>query len=273
MPEDAVTAEFFVLRSPLLPYDDLAAWSSGLEAPGAVDDPERLAAALAADRELLRERLAAIVARPEVRDALYVASPDLDGSYDDWLAAPDTRRGQRVERALVRYLERMAARATPFGLFAGCAVGRIGERSRLQFPPRTAHQRHTRLDMLYLCGLIGALERDPAIRAQLRFRPNSSLYRLGGRWHWTELTPDDPRHSHRFRRREAEPWLDRLVELASDGATLAELESALSDALNPALSQRERENLLPLSTPVGAQFIAPAGGEATSRSLKESLDV
>ena len=35
------TADFLVLRSPLLAYDDLATWSSGLEAPGAVDDPER----------------------------------------------------------------------------------------------------------------------------------------------------------------------------------------------------------------------------------------
>ena len=116
------TADFFVLRSPLLPYDDLAAWSSGLAAPGATDDAEQLTAALAADRTVLRARLAEIVARPEVRDALYVASPDLDGSFDDWLADPESRRGRRVERALVRYLERMAARATPFGLFAGCVV-------------------------------------------------------------------------------------------------------------------------------------------------------
>ena len=29
-------AGFFVLRSPLLPYDDLAAWSAGLRAPAAL---------------------------------------------------------------------------------------------------------------------------------------------------------------------------------------------------------------------------------------------
>jgi hypothetical protein len=39
-------ADFFVLRSPLLSYDELAAWSADLEAPGALDYPERLAAAL-----------------------------------------------------------------------------------------------------------------------------------------------------------------------------------------------------------------------------------
>jgi hypothetical protein len=229
---NTLATDFFVLRSPLLPYDDVADWSSDLEAPDAVGDPERLEAALAADRARLRARLAEIVARPEVREALYVASPDLDGSLADWLAAPDSRRGRRVERALVRYLERMAARATPFGLFAGCAVGTIGAETRLTLPTRAAHQRHTRLDMQYLCGLIAALERDPLIRVQLKFRPNSSLYRLGDHWHWTELTPDDARHSHRFRRRAASPWLDRLVALAGEGATLGELELALAPALS-----------------------------------------
>jgi lantibiotic biosynthesis protein len=227
VPMGSATADFFVLRSPLLPYDDLSAWSADLAASGVLDDDEQLTTALAADRALLRSRLAEIIARPEVRDALYVASPDLDASVDDWLADPDSRRGRRVERALVRYLERMGARSTPFGLFAGCAVGRIGAETTFRLPARTEQRRHTRLDMLYLCGLIDALERDPLIRAQLRFRPSSSLYRLGDRWHWIELTPNDARHSHRYQRRPTGPWLDRLIEIARDGATLAELLGAL----------------------------------------------
>jgi hypothetical protein len=81
--------------------------------------------------------------------------------------------------------------------------------------------------MQYLCDLVGALEHDPLIRSQLRFRPSTSLYCLGDHWHWTELTPDDARHSHRYRRRDATRWLDRLVELARHGATLAELVSGL----------------------------------------------
>ena len=234
---DFAAAGFFVLRSPSLPYDELAAWSAGLEAPGALEDPERLAAAVGADRARLRARLTEIVARPEVRDALYVASPDLDRNLDYWRSDPDGERGQRVERALVRYLERMAARATPFGLFAGCAVGRIAERTEPRLAARSAYRRHPRLDMRYLCGVVDVLERDPLLRECLRFRPNSSLYRLGDRWHWIELTPDDERHSHRFRRLDAGPWLDEVIELARDGATL----SALAVGAGPrSLSQKGR---------------------------------
>jgi lantibiotic biosynthesis protein len=121
----------------------------------------------------------------------------------------------------------MAARATPFGLFADCAVGRVDTQTRLRLAPRAAQRRHTRLDMQYLCDLVTSLERDPLIRARLRFRISSSLYRLGERWHWIELTPDDERHSHRYRRLPASPWLDRLVELARTGTTLAALATAL----------------------------------------------
>jgi lantibiotic biosynthesis protein len=57
-----------VLRTPLLPFDELEAWSADLASPES--DPEGLEAALAADRERLRERLRAVIERPAVRDKL-----------------------------------------------------------------------------------------------------------------------------------------------------------------------------------------------------------
>jgi lantibiotic biosynthesis protein len=55
-----------------------------------------------------------------------VASPALDASIRHWLEDPDSDHGRRLERALVRYVTRMAANPTPFGLFAGCSTGTIG---------------------------------------------------------------------------------------------------------------------------------------------------
>src|ERR1043165_8459252 len=79
---------FFVLRTPLLPFEDMAAWSEGLEAADSFGDPERLEAALERDRERLRDRLRALIARPEVREAIFVASPSVDESLDVWLKEP-----------------------------------------------------------------------------------------------------------------------------------------------------------------------------------------
>jgi len=126
LPNAITPSGFFALRTPLLPFDELLAWSDGLEAVSAGNDPARLEAACAADRTRLRQRLRVVYARPEVREALFVASPDLEEHCEVWWQQPASPQGQKIERALVRYFARMAGRATPFGLFAGCSVGTAG---------------------------------------------------------------------------------------------------------------------------------------------------
>ena len=107
---------FFVLRTPLLPFDELRAWGQGLLAPTARGaSTAELEAALARDRELLRERLMSVIARPEVREALFLASPSLEENLPAWTAAPGSPHGEKLERTLVRYWQRMTSRATPFG--------------------------------------------------------------------------------------------------------------------------------------------------------------
>ena len=109
-----------------------------------------MAASLAADGARLRQRLRAVYARPEVREALFLASPDLEARFDIWLHQPESESGQKIERALVRYFARMAGRATPFGLFAGCSVGTTGRTTRVLLRGRASYRRHSRLDMDYV---------------------------------------------------------------------------------------------------------------------------
>jgi hypothetical protein len=107
---------FFALRTPLLPFDELLAFSDGLEAPSAGDDPAQLAAALAADRAHLRERLRTAFTRPEVREALFVASPDLEERFALWLRQPESEAGQKIERpgpSGARLLDRPFRRPAP----------------------------------------------------------------------------------------------------------------------------------------------------------------
>ena len=85
---DITPSGFFAWRTPLLPFDELLAWSDGLEAPTAGEDLERREAACAADRARLVSRLRATVTRPEVREALFLASPSLEERLDLWLRGP-----------------------------------------------------------------------------------------------------------------------------------------------------------------------------------------
>src|SRR5919204_6818014 len=90
---------FFVLRTPLLPFEEMAAWSEGLEAVGSLGDSQGLEAALERDRARLRARLLAAVTRPELREAVFVASPSLDEALEVWQKEPDSEQGRRLEPA------------------------------------------------------------------------------------------------------------------------------------------------------------------------------
>src|SRR5688572_10945480 len=100
-------ADFFVLRTPVLPFDP----SNGGE--GARDQD------LVARRVHERAVLAALLSRADVKEAIAIASPSL--------LARATKKGESVETALVRYVQRMSSRPTPFGLFATVSIGAMGE--------------------------------------------------------------------------------------------------------------------------------------------------
>ena len=229
-------AGFFSFRTPLLPFEELESFGEGLEAPAAAgagegDDPERLEKALAADRARLRARLSALAERPEILEAVFLASPSLHESLSLWRAQPDGKKGQRAERALVRYIYRMAARATPFGLFSGCSIGRVetapGAPTRIAVGPRSAYERHTRLDMDYLFALCEDLARDPEVREALLYRPNSSLYRAAGRLRYAEARLDNKVRSHHLVAVDSNDYLEEALRRAEGGATAREIAAAL----------------------------------------------
>jgi thiopeptide-type bacteriocin biosynthesis protein len=218
---------FFAMRTPLLSFDELIAWGEGMTAAGvaaregATDGD--VEAALKADKQRLRERLRVQAARPEVREALFVASPSLDESFPQWLENPDSERGGKVEKTLVRYFMRMGGRCTPFGLFAGCSVGKLGEVTRLEVVPRTAYERHTRLDMDYVAQLTEALGKDPEMRAALTYRPNSSLYTSAGRLRYAEARVDGRMRSYHLVAVDPTDYLMATMERAKDGARIDQL--------------------------------------------------
>lgn len=214
----------FVLRTPLLPRDELERWGDGLAMPGARKDPERLAAAIDADRAALRARLAQLVARPEVREAIFVASPVLEASIDAWLANPTSEAGEKTERSLVRYVSRMAVRPTPFGLFAGNTVGALGETTVLELAARDGYRRYSRLDGDYLSNLTDKLVTDRALRDRLPFHPNSSLCKVAGRLRYAM-------------RREGESRTYSLVSLEPSDYLIATLDRARRGALPGPLAQ------------------------------------
>lgn len=220
---------FFVLRTPLLPFDEMVAWSEGAEAVGALDDLPALQDALDKDRARLRSQLSEVIARPELRDAIFLASPSLDEALETWQKEPDSKRGGKLEPALVAYFTRAAARATPFGLFAGWTTGSIAARTRLELQDQQRYQRHSRLDMDYLWALAEAAERDPELRRAFSYTPNSSLYEAAGRLRLAQGRLAANSRSYHLLAVDTSPYLTMTLERAQGGASLETLATGLVD--------------------------------------------
>ncbi|WP_254614159.1 lantibiotic dehydratase [Myxococcus sp. CA056] len=221
-----VAADFFVLRTPLLPFDALTSWSEGLEGPEAA--PDALEAALQRDTSRLRARLRQWVDDPLIQESLFIASPALVESLHYWRENADSEQGKKVERTLVRYFARMAGRSTPFGLFAGLSMGRPGTATRLRLSPREDLRRHTRLDMDYVCALVEKVRQEPGVRDQLSYVPNSSLYLAAGRLRYMEMRHTGRERTYHLVAVEPSSYLDSTLARARGGASLEVLAEALT---------------------------------------------
>ncbi|WP_410673196.1 lantibiotic dehydratase [Amycolatopsis sp. cmx-4-68] len=137
--------------------------------PGDLDPPTQLNPAdPAAVEQEGRAWLEKVWARPDVRDALALASPVLGTRLDqilaDETASPTAKELRRAVVSVATYLLRWQRRATPFGLFAGVAAVGVGPATAAV---GTGHRAVARVDGEWLTTLIDRLERHPDLRPRL----------------------------------------------------------------------------------------------------------
>lgn len=147
---------FFMLRAPLFPRE-------------AYTQLHTVAAETASGLSVLN---------PHVRLALSVASRSLFDAIERQNLSP--RAALRREKKLLRYLIRMSTRPTPYGLFAGVALGDWGAATDLSIAHPMARLQ-VGLDMGWLMPLIWRLEASQQVRRHLRVFANSAAYFRGGR--------------------------------------------------------------------------------------------
>jgi|GEM_PF-1314336 len=161
--------ENFMLRAPLLPVGFLSTIP---------DLPEQLLPWL---KDLWRN--------PIIREGILLGSYEFSRMADHEFDAgnhstPDTG----IHYSLLRYLCRFSSRCTPFGTFAGFVTGTTGSETMISLSKISDHQLHARPDMEYLMAIAHQLESEEAIREKLMYSPNTSLYRVGSRWHYVEVS-------------------------------------------------------------------------------------
>ncbi|MEP7143443.1 MAG: lantibiotic dehydratase [Ferruginibacter sp.] len=198
--------DFYLIRTPLLPLNLLEQFN---ELPHAG----------------LNKRLKTIFAQPYLQEAIYIASPELFQEFQKWLQGYllDEKEVDKLVISIYKYLLRMCSRCTPYGLFAGCAVGEFGEISRVRLAHPDQHKKHCRLDMNYVAELAAMINGLPEVQSQLCFHPNNSLYKIGNKCRYAEFKIENKFRTYHLTEIACSDYLEKILKTASHGATLTAL--------------------------------------------------
>jgi lantibiotic biosynthesis protein len=157
-----------IVRAPLLPVDAYL---------GLVDQ------SLAAAERWQTENRTLSPTDPWVRLALMVGGGHLLQALQSKAQEDKSARSK-----LLRYQIRMSTRPTPYGLFAGVALGELGETTNIAIdgsPP----VRRARPDMGWLLSFAAGLEARPEIRRQLQVMVHPAAFSYAGRIFLANPTP------------------------------------------------------------------------------------
>ena len=216
-------ADFFLVRSPVLPLQRFADWAECGAPAGALDalEPE---ARWASRCKALRSALRKIFDDSSLRDALYFASPALEQLIGEQAAAA---LAPKFARTLTRYFARAAARETPFGLFASVSFGSVSEDVCLEFAAGDRYRRHTSVAMSYLHQILDELAAREDVRDSVPRELNSTLTRSTDTFRFATRESSRSLGSSLIEV-DASAELERVVGRAGGGATPEQLARALT---------------------------------------------
>lgn len=166
---------------------------------------------------------------PIFKEAIYLASPSLFQSMEKWLnnESLEDKKLNRLRLSLLKYASRISSRCTPFGLFAGCAVGKFDAQTQIELEATKDHHRHTELDMNFLVALSQRLAEIDTIKQQVLFFPNTSIYVVRDQLRYVEYTYVNNSRKHQVSSVDHSEYLQEILNKAFEGATLKELAEAI----------------------------------------------
>ncbi|MCL7752468.1 lantibiotic dehydratase family protein [Polaribacter sp. Z022] len=159
------------------------------------------------------------------REAVFLASPELYAQIIKWEkgALLDSKKIEKLQFSLLKYITRISTRCTPFGLFATCGVGEFGLDTNIQLNKTNKYKRHTRFDTTFLNQLFQELLKKPIIKENVLFYPNTSIYKIGNHYRYVEYVIENKKRTYSLEGLKHSEYLELILNKAVEGKTLNEL--------------------------------------------------
>ncbi len=200
--------------------------------------------------------LAYLLQEERVIESIESASPAMGE-----LLRSSRQASPEIAETLLKYVLRMSTRCTPFGLFAGGAVGYIAQTSTFDFRQRQFEPRR-RLDSEALVNLAFALTVHPAVEENICFYSNRTVCQIGDRLRYTERSWQDGQWRYFASEVPAHPAILSVLDRAKLGATLPELAQAVAGDEPLASATQFIRQLIEDSLLLSELIPAPTGNDA-----------
>jgi hypothetical protein len=167
-----------------------------------------------------------------VREAIHLASPELLTALDKYKSNPSTvsdKKKLALELSFLKYLSRMSARCTPFGIFAGCEVGKTTSETKIILESQENHSRHTQFDMHFWVALLQDFSTRKEVMPHLKYYPNTSIYELGDFYRFVEYKYIKTKREHHISAIRKSNLLALLLSKTKSGITFPEMICLLAD--------------------------------------------
>jgi hypothetical protein len=169
---------------------------------------------------------------PVFREAIRIASPELLTALDKWKENPASlsiKKRDALALTLLKYSARMSSRCTPFGLFAGCAVGKLAYKTNIILESHENFKRFTQFDMQFWVALLQELAKREEGRQHLKFYPNNSVYELGDFYRYVEYKYVQTKREHSITALRKSIVLDHLLTHVKWGSIVDQMVSIIAD--------------------------------------------
>ncbi len=184
---------------------------------------------------------------PLVQEILLLTSPDLFQllqKNEENTTQDLSKKSQKLEDTLLKYLIRSSTRCTPFGLFAGCSVGTFDTLSAIELEEIKRSSKSTHYDMTFISSLFSHLNKLEIVRKQACFYPNTSLFLVKDQYRYLETSLEKDTRSYSVEGVFHSVYIEKLLQKAEKGSTFQELIQVLIEDEITEAEARDFVNLL-----------------------------
>jgi hypothetical protein len=208
-----------------------------------------------------------------IKEAILIASPDLYTELTNVKHPLKQEMTLKREYSFLKYKLRMKSRCTPFGLFAGCGIGKIGQKSEIILDRAKCYKTRTRLDMDFLCSLSQVISKMDSVKEKLSYYPNSSLYKILDSYRYIEYQYSGGKRKHYLSEIESNSYLDQIIDFSKNGTKSGEIiEFLLENGFEEENAREYVDELISNQVLVGSMEPTVTGEDLLDRIINLMID-